>query len=154
MSFVLFYNCSIYSFTLAVLGAEYDLELVRAEFHDKMYLVLLRRTYNRRSDARKRLLLVAYFDDIVPLETDIGSFHPPTNASPVELTLSKTNNITEGALKISPLKRQLGSVTIKTGPPVKKALFRDTPTPCEDTSCWLETAQDGQPYSNRLLISQ
>ncbi|GAA0139170.1 hypothetical protein LIER_00773 [Lithospermum erythrorhizon] len=112
-------NCTATQLKTFVLkGVEYDLEPVRVEFHDKIYLVLL--------------------------QIDTGSLYTPTNVLPVELTPSKTDNITEGAIEISPLKRQLESVTIKTGSPVKKALLKDTPTPSEDTSCTLETPQDGR----------
>ncbi|GAA0176293.1 hypothetical protein LIER_42057 [Lithospermum erythrorhizon] len=96
-------------------GIGFELEPIKSEFQDKMYLVLLRRTYSKRSDAQQRLLLVAYYDDIVPKRpccTDSASPQPSEKTSVCELG-------------VSPLKRQLDNVSIMTGSPMKKSLFPD-----------------------------
>ncbi|GAA0146924.1 hypothetical protein LIER_36416 [Lithospermum erythrorhizon] len=121
----------------------FHLQSIRDLFQDRMYLVLLRRSYSRRSDMQRRLLLVAYFDDTVPplqespsnnvdaggsldgqvvahmKATDVHFTSSVTDVDPITGTPSR--NVTT----VSPLKRQLESVTLKTGSPAKRALFKD-----------------------------
>ncbi|GAA0156248.1 hypothetical protein LIER_13780 [Lithospermum erythrorhizon] len=126
-------------------GIGLELEPIKLELQDKMYIVLLHRTYSRRSDAQQRLLLVAYYDDTVPPENrlanpvvllgdsscnhimggvvhnNIACTSSMDTASPQP---SKKTSVCE--LGVSPLKRQLDNVSIVTGSPMKKILFPGT----------------------------
>lgn len=55
-----------------------------------MYLVLLRRTLNKISDANKRLFLVAYFDDTVEPESPITGVNDICTAGASEMNDSST----------------------------------------------------------------
>ncbi|GAA0164866.1 hypothetical protein LIER_20407 [Lithospermum erythrorhizon] len=51
---------------LLKLGVKYDLDPIRVELENKKFLVLFRRTYSPKPGGARRLLLVAYFDDMDP----------------------------------------------------------------------------------------
>ncbi|GAA0144278.1 hypothetical protein LIER_42798 [Lithospermum erythrorhizon] len=76
-------------------------------------------------DARKCLLLVAYFDDTVPSETDTLRHQADPGITPDGPVLHLAEHVSSSLVKLSPLKRQLENVTIKAGSPIKKALFQD-----------------------------
>ncbi|GAA0142413.1 hypothetical protein LIER_03319 [Lithospermum erythrorhizon] len=118
-------------------GTGYDLDPLKTNFDDKMYPLLLRCTYNRRSVTQKHLLLVAYFDDTVFSESEDATQHSNPDLPPATIA-----NTSEGTLKVSPLKRLMDNISIQTDSPVKKALFQDATKEFSNTTSGIPATQD------------
>ncbi|GAA0168989.1 hypothetical protein LIER_40688 [Lithospermum erythrorhizon] len=117
---------------LLKLGVKYNLDPIRAELENKKFLDLLRRTYSRKLGGARRLLLVAFFDDMEPSDDGSLGIDPdtfPGSASIVGessiflssaiIDLSSTPEKSTGkSFPISPLKRQMDNVTICPGEPL------------------------------------
>ncbi|GAA0158821.1 hypothetical protein LIER_38730 [Lithospermum erythrorhizon] len=89
---------------LIEMGQKLELASIKAGFEDKSFLMFLRRNFGTNSDTRRRLLLLAYFDD-----STFNTPAPPN--SPTSGSSSKTN---ETELLISPLKRQMSEFSINS----------------------------------------
>ncbi|KAG9148757.1 hypothetical protein Leryth_013433 [Lithospermum erythrorhizon] len=63
---------------LLKLGVKYNLDPIRAELENKKFLDLLRRTYSRKLGGARRLLLVAFFDDMEPSDDGSLGIDPDT----------------------------------------------------------------------------
>ncbi|GAA0160264.1 hypothetical protein LIER_39009 [Lithospermum erythrorhizon] len=81
---------------LIEMGQNLELASIKAALEDKFFLMFLRCSFGTNSDTRRRLLLLAYFDDST-------SNTPAPPNSPTSGSSSKTN---ETELPISPLKRR------------------------------------------------
>ncbi|GAA0156521.1 hypothetical protein LIER_38284 [Lithospermum erythrorhizon] len=107
---------------LMKLGQTYDLHSIKTEFQNKTFLMLLRRTYARRFDAQRRLLLAAYFDEPHSQIASQSLTPDDTSSSAFPLT-SPSAKRTPQEISMSPLKRQIAEIVNTTGTLAKKQLM-------------------------------
>ncbi|GAA0164158.1 hypothetical protein LIER_39728 [Lithospermum erythrorhizon] len=110
---------------LSNLGEHYDLNSVRSEFHQKIFLILLRRSFGKHNEGQRKMLLLGYFNDHDSEGSSQSASNTPSQ-QPSEHTKESSDNAKQAICNSSPLspfKRQMSQISINPGSYAKKKIL-------------------------------
>ncbi|KAG9149527.1 hypothetical protein Leryth_014307 [Lithospermum erythrorhizon] len=114
----------------------YDLDNIKMDFNEKVFLILLRRSFGKQHEGQRKMLLLAYFDDI----DSTTASQSASNPSPLQPTENTTESSNKGksvdcqSFPLSPLKRQMSQISINPESSPKKKLSLDDNQSREESS--------------------